>query len=268
MSLYARLRAYRRVLISDIDGTLLPDAATSAATVAANRRASASLGERLLEDRAALVLASGRNLPLSLGAVSELTAAGLPRPAALIASVGSEIYLGDGNEPDEEWAAHIAQGWEREALRAALAGVDDLRPQGDEGQGPFKLSYVLPADQSVALRVVQTARQRLVAAGLRARLIHSAGELLDVLPLQASKGAAVAWLLSRAAIDPKAAITAGDSGNDREMLLSAVAGVRLKAVVVANHRPELADLAELPQVYFAQAEVAAGVLEGVLAHGW
>jgi len=284
MSLYARLRAYRHVLISDIDGTLLGGESLAgessggapggpAANGSTSTAVGKALGARLLEKRAALVLASGRNLELSLAAAKELSAAGLPTPTALITGVGSEIYLCDGDladsqQLDHDWTAHLEDGWESERVTTTLLSVAGLQAQEAQGQSPLKASYYLEPSAREPAAVVAAARGALEEAGLAARLIHSAGNLLDVLPARASKGAAVAWLLGRAAIAPQAAITAGDSGNDREMLLAEIDGVPLKAVVVANHEPELAALTGLRNVYFAERSYAAGVLEGLLAHGW
>lgn len=270
---YSNLRDNRRLLVSDIDGTLLAGSRAS--------HDSAALGQRLVRARAALVLATGRDLDLTLEAVNELVSAGLPRPAALICSVGSEIFLGQGRLPDQDWAAHIAEGWDGAAVRGALAGVTGLEPQPPVAQRRFKASYFLPhtgaatphaatepGTATTGLPLLDRAAAALIAAGLEARLIASAGRFLDVLPARASKGAAVGWLLDRAAFDPSGVVVAGDSGNDREMLLSTYRDHRLKAVVVGNHEPELADLAGCHDIYLASAHYAAGVLEGINAYGW
>lgn len=264
MTHYARLRAHRRVLISDIDGTLHDGVGAG--------RGCGALGERLREARAALVLATGRSLQLTVEVIEELTAAGLPRPEALICAVGSEIYLGDENRADDRWAEHLLQGWDGELVRATLDRVSGLRSQGPEGQGRFKASYFFEpagaAPAAEALEVTKMARAALTRAGLETRLIPSAGRYLDVLPVRASKGAAAAWLLARAAIHPSGAIVAGDSGNDREMLTVEIDGRPLKAVVVGNHDPELDDLVTREGVYLATRFDAAGVVEGIVAHGW
>lgn len=274
-TLYARLRARRRLLVSDVDGTLLEGAKAG--------RGCSALAERLHLSQAALVLATGRDLALTLEATQELMAAGLPRPEALICSVGSEIYLGEANQPDERWADHIADGWDGDAVRRALSPVVGLEPQDDEAQRRYKASYFFAANGTVdggerptpprvsverAGDVTAAAASALAAAGLQARLIASAGSFLDVLPAKASKGAAVNWLISMAAFDPRGVVVAGDSGNDREMLLTRLGGEPLRAVVVGNREPELDDIADQPNVYLAERFSASGVLEGLLAHGW
>jgi len=272
---YARLGASRRWLVSDIDGTLLsgPRACDGCA----------ELGRRLVRADAALVLASGRDLELSRAAVAALHAAGLPHPAALICCVGSEIYLGEDQRPDPAWAANIAPGWDGARVREVLAGVAGLEPQPPAAQRRFKASYFLPptgeppeaepraAPPSTYTDLPHRAAAALAGAGLAATVIASAGRYLDVLPAGASKGAAMRWLLGQVGPGPRDVVVAGDSGNDREMLLRGHgehAGQPVTAVVVGNHDPELADLAGVAGVYFAGAPCAAGVLEGVIAHGW
>lgn len=278
---YARLRALRRVLISDVDGTLLEGGRAS--------RGCAAIGERLADAQAGLVLATGRDLKLTLEATDELMAAGMPRPEALICSVGSEIYLGEGNRPDASWAKHISEGWDRDGVQAALAAVAGLTLQDDGALKEFKVSYFFTEEpaalpdsegcrdtspgqskvaESRAAQITADASRALLVAGLPARLIPSAGSFLDVLPQRASKGAAVSWLISLAALDPRGVIVAGDSGNDREMMLVEHAGRPIRAVIVGNHEAELADLVGRPHVYVAEKAACAGVLEGIMAHGW
>ena len=53
-------------------------------------------------------------------------------------------------------------------------------------------------------------------------------------------------------------LIAGDSGNDEEMLNPPVQGV-----VVGNYSKELEHLRKRPNIYFAEAAYAAGILEGI-----
>jgi sucrose-phosphate synthase len=89
-------------------------------------------------------------------------------------------------------------------------------------------------------------------------VIYSHGAYLDVLPLRASKGAALRYFCLHWGIPPERCLVAGDSGNDAEMLTG-----RTLAVVVGNHDPELASLRGQPQIHFASGHYAWGILEGI-----
>jgi sucrose-phosphate synthase len=58
--------------------------------------------------------------------------------------------------------------------------------------------------------------------------------------------------------------TAGDSGNDRDMLAGQTAGI-----VVGNHDEELQSLknTKFSRIYFADAHYAAGIIEGLRRWG-
>lgn len=232
----------RWMLISDIDGTLTGDDA-------ALRR----LMDLLLEHRSRLGfgVASGRSPELVREAVACF---GLAEPEVVIASVGSEMEGPNGL--GEAYRRQIGANWDREAVLAALEGLAGLEPQGPEGQRPYKVSFVAPAE------VVPAARARLAAAGVGARLVHSHGRYLDVLPARASKGEAVRFVSARLGVPLSRIVVAGDSGNDAEMLLCGA-----NAVVVGNYDPELEPLVARDEVYLARGEHAAGVLEGLERFG-
>ncbi len=247
----------RRALVSDVDGTLL-DAGRPCADAA-------RLGAALVAADAALVLCSGRGLELSLVAARLLADAGLPRPSALVCAVGSEVYAWDGAGyvRDEEWRRRLtASGFAAPAVRQALDALPGLTPQPEDAQGEHKVSYLVEGDASVA-----AAAGALAARGVPARLVYSAGRYLDVLPPPASKGGALLRLVERWSLAPGDVVAAGDSGNDRELLVTA-ADAGMVAVLVANHAPELADLRAHPGVLAASRPHCAGVIEGLARAGW
>jgi hydroxymethylpyrimidine pyrophosphatase-like HAD family hydrolase len=111
-------------------------------------------------------------------------------------------------------------------------------------------------------------RQRIVdaldATGAPYKLVVSHEILVDVLPAQSGKGAALRFLLERLDFPSERVIVAGDSDNDRDMLTLPV-----KAVVVGNFASELADLqSESSDIYFAANRHAAGILEGLEYFGF
>jgi sucrose-phosphate synthase len=81
--------------------------------------------------------------------------------------------------------------------------------------------------------------------------------LLDILPHRASKGNAIKYLSYKWNIASDKFITAGNGGNDIDMLRGKAMGI-----VVSNYSPELEVLRKSKDVYFAQEEVSKGVMEG------
>src|SRR5690554_1204488 len=225
------------LLISDIDGTLTGDDAALATLMQALTEARQRLG---------FGVASGRSPQLVREAVRLF---GLNEPDLVIASVGTEV-LGGGLS--HSYSEHIAADWDRSAIVAALAGVAGLEPQSAPGQGPYKVSFY------AAPEAVAAAREALTRVGVKARLVHSHGEFLDVLPAKASKGEAVRVVAARLGVPLTHVVVAGDSGNDADML---TCGAR--AVVVANYDPELEPVLAGADVYRARGAHAAGVLEGL-----
>ncbi len=253
-----RLRQAERVLVSDIDNTLIVDEDPSAGEPEALER----LGEVLEGAGVALGLATGRSLELVQDALARHP---LPRPSIVISSVGSEIHYAAGGRdgetrwlPDEGYARHLQHHWDPERIREVLSAIEGLQPQEDEAQRRFKLSYYLEDRESV-----EAVREALRQAGLRATVIYSHDAFLDILPTRASKGKAVRFLSQKWGIAPERIAVSGDSGNDEEMLRGP-----FRAIMVGNHAPELDHLRDRRGVYVAEAGYAAGVLEGLRHWGF
>lgn len=200
-------------------------------------------------------VATGRSFH---SALQILENAGVPWPALLITSVGAEIFQlnADGvtYNRDLQWFAHIDAGWDRAAVVAAMARVPGLVGQPALEQRAHKVSYLCQPDAEIAPRV----RRALEAAGLEATVIHSHDCYIDVLPVRASKGAAVEHVRRRYGIDRGQVFVAGDSGNDIEMLKALPC-----SIIVGNHRDGLVGTPGLDHAYVASAGYARGVIEGV-----
>lgn len=238
----SRLPTVERLLISDIDNTLLGDSeALSQLTGHIDDHNSLGFG-----------VATGRHLDSALKVLREH---GVPTPDVLITSVGSEIYYGRQMQPDSQWQRHIDYRWERERLQQALDGIPGLRLQPRDNQGRHKLSYFIDPDKAPPIRELTRHMRR---HNLSANLIYSHQAYLDLLPIRASKGQAVRYLGAKWGIAPHHMLVAGDSGNDIEMLRGETLGV-----VVGNYSPELRHLRGEPKIYFAQGHYAHGILEGL-----
>jgi sucrose-phosphate synthase len=247
-----RLESVDCLLITDIDGTLLGD------------RDSLDELKELLDrhrDRIGFGVASGRSPELIEEALLE---AGIAEVDLAIAAVGTEVYYGREFLPDRGWIARLQKNWRPEALARAVEGIEWLEMQTEShAQRMFKLSYrkirEVPEEQAE-----KELRQVLDSVRSPYTLVISHGDLVDILPKQASKGQAIRYLADKWNWKHARIITAGDSGNDRDMLSGIGQGV-----VVGNHTPELAGLESRKsgKIYYADASYAGGILEGLKHFG-
>ena len=179
---------------------------------------------------------------------------GVHSPDVIIASVGSEIYYGKNLHYGRGWSTHISARWDRKKIVDLLADISFLTYQEEETQRRFKISYNMrPGKDRLAM-----IHDRLLRNKCRCSIIYSHDKFLDILPFRASKGKAIRYLSYKWEIPLGNFLVCGDSGNDEEMLR----GEPL-AVVVGNYSPELKPLKGLRNVYFARAEYAGGILEGI-----
>jgi len=242
------LPSRERLLISDIDGTLIGD-----------RDALRELLAELAEQGVGLAIATGRGIDSAVAVLEEWN---VPAPDLWITAVGSEIHYGADRIADEAWSRHLDYRWQPEAIRdlllAELGSAAELQPAREQRR--HKLSLDIDPERPPRIPVL---RRRLREAGLHAHLVFSHRRHLDALPIRCSKGLAIRWVAQRWGIDLESIVVAGDSGNDRDMLTGAT-----PAIVVGNHAAEIADLVDRASTYFAERSHAAGILEGLRAHGF
>ncbi len=242
-SFKSKLPTADRMLICDIDNTLIGDRDATAALVRALAETEGDVG---------FGVATGRRLD---SAVDVLTEWGIPRPDVWITAVGAEIHYGSESDPDRSWSEHIDWRWDPEEIRDFVAGFDGLELQPEEEQREFKISYYVDVETAPA---VEEIRSGLRKRGCHVNCIYSHGSYLDLLPVRASKGRAVRYLSAKWGLAADRLLTAGDSGNDEEML----SGDTL-AVVVGNHADELKALRGRDRIYFSEKKHAWGVLDGM-----
>jgi sucrose-phosphate synthase len=247
-----RLAEVDSLLITDIDNTLLGD-----------DEALDRLKEILRQNRSRMGfgVASGRALEL----ITEvLEAHQLDEIDVVIAAVGTQIYYGRDLAPDKGWASHLRSRWYPDRIREALDKLPFLFLQKEgHTQQEFKISYDL--DESIAPEeALPQIHEALAQARAAHSLIFSHGVFVDILPYRASKGKAVRYLSGKWNVALERVATAGDSGNDADMLTGQTAGI-----VVGNHDEELQNLknARSGRVYFAQAHCAGGIIEGLQHYG-
>jgi sucrose-phosphate synthase len=237
------------IVISDLDGTLV--------------EGNNSNGLKEFKDwvinnsnKVAFGVASGRNRHITEQAFKDYD---LPNPDILICSAGSEIYYTDKFIPDKGWESHIDYQWKRIELEQALSGFPGIHLQEPDAQWRFKLSYYVNDhfDEDDLANLYKFLDDR----KLRAKILLTENHYLDLLPFRASKGSAVRYLSYKWKVPLERFITAGNSGNDEDMLKTKTNGI-----VVSNYSPELEDLRKNKSIYFTKNPLAKGVLEGIQHH--
>ena len=233
-----------KFIITDIDNTLIGE--------------DESLEEFIgllndLHKNVGFAVATGRTIE---SAFSVLKKNDIPYPDIIISSVGSEIYYNYNGKLvySKGWDAHIKNQWDRERIKKLLSGFDFLQYQEEDTQRKFKVSYYT-SDVPENLKMVNDI---LIKNKIRASVIFSHGQYLDILPYRASKGKAIRYLSYRWNIPYENILVAGDSGNDSEMLKGELLGV-----VVANYSEELESLRGQKRIYFAKRKYAGGIIDGI-----
>jgi sucrose-phosphate synthase len=239
----SKLPTLDRLLVSDIDNTLIGD-----------RDALRALLERMRvsSERLGFGIATGRRIESAVKILKEWA---VPMPDVLVTAVGTEIYYGNRMEPDQGYQDHLDYRWDPQALREVMKAFPGIRMQAASEQLRFKISYFMDPAKAPGVREISS---RLRQNGLHANVVFSHGMYLDVLPVRASKGSAIRYLADKWGIPVDSILVAGDSGNDEEMLSGNTLGV-----VVGNHSEELDILRGRERIYFAGGHYAWGILEGI-----
>jgi sucrose-phosphate synthase len=233
----------KRMLITDLDNTLVGDDASLRDLLAWLQQHSSEV---------AFGIATGRTLDSALKLLKDHD---IPMPHVMITSVGTEIHYGMRLVGDTSWRSHIQHFWRRDDLSGALSIAPGLKLQPASHQSAYKLSYFVDDAHALAIPALQT---QLQTQGLKANLVASHGQFLDVLPVRASKGRAIRYLAYKWGFQLNDFLVSGDSGNDIDMLSGDTLGV-----VVGGHSEELKSLAADEHVFFAEAPYARGILQGI-----
>lgn len=248
-----RLQSLDSLLISDIDHTLLGD-----------DEALERLKEIIHEHRhhMGFGVASGRSLELVKQALTEND---IEEIDIILSAVGTEIYYGNEFMLDKGWASHLRSKWKPEKIQGAMNSFSFVEQQKESHtQREFKLSYNLLEGED-AEECLEKIHAELARSKVAYSLIFSHGTFIDILPYRGSKGKAVRYLSGKWNIQLERVATAGDSGNDTDMLVGQTAGI-----IVGNHDEELAHLKtkKVGRLYFADAHCAGGIIEGLEHYGF
>lgn len=265
----------RLLICTDLDRTLIPNGPQPESAEARKRFAA-------LAARPGITLAYVSNRHRAL-IEDALVTYRLPTPDFVIGDGGTTICR-VGKELAwthlDAWEERVALDWGGHThgeLRALLKDIPALRLQERNRQGRLKLGFYLPLYAEID-ELSAAIHARLDPLGIRISLVWSVDDiadvgLLDVLPAGASRLRAIEALMRELGFSAADTVFCGDSGNDLEVLAS-----RIPAVLVANSRPDVQDLAlelaaeagTLAQLYIAEGgflgmngNYAAGMLEGI-----
>ncbi len=239
----SRMPTIDRMIITDIDNTLVGDKEALQRFLELQQSMDSNVG---------FGVATGRRLGLTRKALKEWQ---IPTPDLLIASVGSEIYYGKKLVLDLSWHHHLNYQWKPEKVHQVLDALPGLKLQNKIDQRQYKISYFVDMNKAPSKRKIMSLLRE---NNLKVKVIHSHEAYLDILPIRASKGLAIRYLVMKWGLTPERVLVAGDSGNDEEMLRGNTLGV-----VVGNFSPELKHLYGKPRIYFAGKSFADGIIEGI-----
>ncbi len=199
----------------------------------------------------AFVIATGRSRDAALSALRQH---GLPDPDVLICSGGTRIFYRPELSEDEQWVRHIDKQWTPQLVRRVLDALPGLERQPRSEQSAHKISYFVDPNLAPSQEEINAILFREDQA---VNAVISFGRFLDVFPIRASKGLALRYAMSQLGIDAERVLAAGGCGADEDMLR----GNTLAVVLRDRHTEELAKLAEVNRIYFAEQPGPRGILE-------
>lgn len=254
-----------KVLATDLDGTLIP-----LEDQPENQRDLSVLKGELRDQQVTLTFVTGRHLESVADAIDRHC---LPEPDWVICDVGTSVYRHEQGqfhlaEPYVQHLGSIVGEFSTEVVRREFASWNELRPQEDEKQGRFKLSFYCDAEHVPAFveRVKTALANQKIPYGVIGSVDPFNGDgLIDLLPREVSKAHALQWWTQHLGLPNGEAVFAGDSGND---LAALTAGYR--SIVVGNAAAEVVRqvrdyyerTSELDKLYIAPKPATSGVLAG------
>ncbi|KAJ7522289.1 hypothetical protein O6H91_18G004800 [Diphasiastrum complanatum] len=249
------------MLVSDLDFTMVDHNEPSHAALLRF----SSLWEAEYAQKSLLVYSTGRS-PEKFEEICKHVP--LLTPDIAILSVGTEIRYGTSLQIDSEWETYLNDGWDREIIVQEAKKFLELSFQEDSEQRPHKVSFKV--EKKDAQSIIDRLSPKLKEYGLKVKLIYSGSIDLDVVPLRAGKGEALAYILEKAKAEkwaPNNVLVCGDSGNDIELF--AVEGVN--GVIVENAHEELVKWYESQPVKtnicFASHRCAGGIIQALQHFG-
>jgi len=261
------------ILATDMDRTLLPNGQPLYQEGSLEQ-----LFKIINEVKPTLIYVTGRNLGLMQEAVDEYK---LQLPDYFIGEVGTRLYKKQDQKMVEfsAWTDHIKNtnpAWKRQAVEEILADETAVQLQEGWKQNEFKVSYYLSKEDEFE-RLHGILRRELDKRSIKAQIIYSYEPLeklglIDILPGEISKLAALEYLRTTLGISKDDVVYCGDSGNDILPLTFGYKAIAVKNTpeTVKQQLRSLADQKKLSDnLYIASGKngfngnYAAGIIEGL-----
>lgn len=231
------------VLVCDLDGTVL---GCEESTI------KFSIWVRDNINRLTIIYATGRLRESAKKATQDV---GLPMPTAAVTGIGTEISTAGFQCPVMHWpSCTVAKNWDVKRTKKILEGLKGIELQPESVQNLFKVSFYLTGSPG---HVEKQILSRLQHAGIKANVIVSGEQFVDILPIGVNKGTALCQLLRTLNLSESNVMIAGDSCNDISML-----SLPYPSIIVGNAELRLL-YHNLSNVYYSDAPFASGVIEGV-----
>lgn len=262
----SKLNSNRDILVSDLDGTLIPFP-----DVRQHEEDLARLRQLRATHDFTLIFATGRSFHSVQNALKQHS---LPVPDWIICNVGTSIYKKSGDSFSNLHAYcgkldEICAGVDRKEVESALEPLKGLKLQPEENQSDFKISYW--CEESELHRFVDQVKEIRRRNSFPYTCLGSVDPfnkrgLVDILPAEVDKAYALSWLSESLDLTADRILYAGDSGNDLAAL------VRQYASVVVGNASEklrtevlklLSEYNNEGTCYFAKSFATSGVLEGM-----
>jgi len=202
---------------------------------------------RLIRDNKSirLVFVTGRGLETVIPLLNDPI---IPNPDYIICDVGATVVNGHTLEAVEEIQGETEKNWP--GTFKIMECLNDLDIQYQPVPQQRRCSYYMH-DESM----IDEVRKRVEPFGCN--VIYSAGKFLDVLPANINKGTTLTNLVKYLREDKDNVLVAGDTLNDFAMYECG-----FKGVVVGNAEQKLTECTmALPNIYYAKAEGAGGIIE-------
>lgn len=239
-----RAGLYRdRAIVSDLDHNLIGDDKSLKELISLLRQHRTSCH---------FIIATGRRLDTALRLMKRHR---IPEPDVLITSSGTEIYHAPKLNVDYTWAKHIDYQWSPRRIKKLLSDFPGLKPQPLKEQSRFKVSYYIDPNKADVEEIKQMLHREEQGFFMQTAF----GQFLDILPLRASKGMALRYVVEQLNISLETVFVAGGSGADEDMMR----GNTLAAVVANRHHEELSQLDDIERIYFSKKASAAGIIEAL-----